>query len=179
MRTRNHRISAVLGLIVSGMVLPVQAEIVDSRPTGFTVDNSFVVKTDPDTAYKALVADVDRWWPKDHTWFGETSTLSIDPRSGGCFCEIDGARQVLHMTVGFVEPGKLLRMLGGLGPLQGMGLYGALDWSFTAVDGGTRLGLRYVVGGYSSEDLAKLAPVVDRVQHQQLGALAQWLQRTP
>jgi uncharacterized protein YndB with AHSA1/START domain len=167
----------VFGLVAASWGWQAFAEVIDSRADGFTVDNSVVVKADAHTAYTALIEDVDRWWPKDHTWFGEASTLSIDPRAGGCFCEIDGARQVQHMSIGFVEPGKLLRMLGGLGPMQGMGLYGALDWTFTPVDGGTRLGLRYVVGGYSSEDLGKLAPVVDQVQRQQLGGLAQWLQR--
>jgi hypothetical protein len=37
----------------------------------------------------------------------------------------------------FVDPGHVLRMTGGLGPLQGMGIYGALDFSFTANEEGT------------------------------------------
>ena len=43
---------------------------------------------------------------------------------------MSGARSAEHMRIGFVDPGVQLRMLGGLGPLQGMGLHGALDWMF-------------------------------------------------
>ena len=130
---------------------------------------------DPATAWEALVHEVDRWWPKDHTWWVEESTLSIQPEAGGCFCELAGAREARHMTVAFVDPPKLLRMTGGLGPLQGIGLHGALDWRLEEVVEGTRITLRYQVGGYSPDDLSELAPIVDRVQGLQLGGLAEFL----
>ena len=122
--------------------------------------------------------DIDRWWPKDHSWWGAESKLSIDARAGGCFCEIAGARQAQHMTVAFVDPGRTLRMIGGLGPLQGMGLGGALEFRLAPADGGgTRITLWYRAGGYSPDDVGKLAPVVDKVQAQQLGGLAAWLRK--
>lgn len=37
------------------------------------------------------------------------------PRVGGCFCEINGDQQAWHMAVSFVDPGKTLRLTGGLG----------------------------------------------------------------
>lgn len=166
---------AVLVVALCLSVSPATARVLDSSATGFTVENSYVVKADIDTAWKALVEDVDRWWPRDHTWFGAESKLSIEPKAGGCFCEIAGKRQVQHMSVAFVDPGRLLRMVGGLGPMQGMGLYGALDWTLEKVEGGTRLNLRYTVGGYSPNDLGKLAPMVDQVQGAQLGGLAKWV----
>lgn len=43
------------------------AEVKHARAQGFTIENVRVVATDPDTAWAALVDDVDRWWPKDHT----------------------------------------------------------------------------------------------------------------
>lgn len=151
------------------------AEVMDSAPNGFTLENSQRVPVDPAAAWKALVEEIGRWWPADHTWWGDASKLSIQPRAGGCFCEIDGARQAAHLTITLVDPGKLLRMLGGLGPLQGMGLHGALEWRLAPEEGGTRITLHYVVGGYSAGDLSKLAPVVDRVQGLQLGGLADYL----
>ncbi|MGO4779332.1 hypothetical protein AB4084_28070, partial [Lysobacter sp. 2RAB21] len=108
------------------------------------------------------------------------STLSIDPRAGGCFCEIsrDGKQQALHMTVSFVDPGKTLRLLGGLGPLQGMGLSGAMEFRLSAAkDGGTRIVLYYRAGGYSPDDLSKFVPVIDKVQGLQLGGLADYLRK--
>lgn len=163
--------------VVMALSLPLttRAEVLDSNASGFSLRNEIVVDVDPQRAWRALVEDVDRWWPKDHTWFGRASTLRIETQAGGCFCEIDGARQVEHMRIVFVDPGRQLRMLGGLGPLQGMGLHGSLDWHFAAVDGGTRITLDYVVGGYTPEDLPAFASVVDQVQQQQLGALGQWL----
>jgi len=161
-----------LSLAAAGLA---RAEIKDVSPSGFTIENSQVVPVDAMTAWNALVEDVGRWWPKDHTWWGDASKLSIQPSAGGCFCEIDGARQALHMTVTFVDPGKTLRMTGGLGPLQGMGLSGALEWRFAPAGNGTRITLYYRAGGYSPDDLGKFVPVVDRVQGVQLGGLADHL----
>lgn len=149
------------------------AEILDSRPGGMSLRQQVVVPVAPAVAWQALI-DVDSWWPRDHTWF-PGSKLSIEPRAGGCFCEIAGERQARHMEVGFVDAPGTLRLLGGLGPLQGMGLYGSLEFTLEAVSEGTRITMAYVVGGYTTADLPKFAPVVDRVQGVQLAALAQRL----
>jgi uncharacterized protein YndB with AHSA1/START domain len=162
-------------LLALAAATPAAAEVLDVRATGFTIDNSYVVPADPAKTWSALVNDVGKWWPKDHTWFGKSENLHIDARAGGCFCEIDGARQAQHMIVSYVDPGRMLRMSGGLGPLQGMGLYGALDWILEPANGGTRISLHYVVGGYTTNDLTQIAPIVDQVQNLQLGALASYL----
>lgn len=163
----------------------VAADVRDASGAGFTIENTRVVPVAPQAAWQGLVADVDRWWPKDHSWWGNASTLRIEARAGGCFCETvqsdpPGGRQAEHMRVVFVDPGKLLRMAGGLGPLQDMGLHGALEFRLVPEGAGTRITLWYRAGGYmpgdgSPNDLSKLAPVVDRVQAQQLGALADYL----
>ncbi|MBW8808609.1 MAG: hypothetical protein JF591_07185, partial [Lysobacter sp.] len=98
----------------------------------------------------------------------------------GCFCEIGrgGKQQALHMTVAFVDPGKTLRLLGGLGPLQGMGLSGAMEFRLApAAQGGTRITLFYRAGGYSPDDLSKFVPVIDKVQGLQLAGLADYLSK--
>jgi uncharacterized protein YndB with AHSA1/START domain len=156
---------------------PAPAAVLDSSAAGFTVENSIVVPVDARAAWRGLVDHVDRWWPKDHSWFGADGKFTIDARAGGCFCERAGARQALHMTVSHVDPRQLLRMVGGLGPLQGMGLHGALEFTLAPAEGGTRVTMRYVAGGYSASDLAKLAPVVDRVQATQLGGLEAFLKK--
>jgi uncharacterized protein YndB with AHSA1/START domain len=153
----------------------VHAEVIDSDTNGFTLRNSGTAAAPPERAWQALVDDVGRWWPAAHTWWGEPRALHIDARAGGCFCEIDGARQAAHMQIAIVDPGQRLLMLGGLGPLQGMGLHGALDWRFEAEGDSTRVILEYRVGGYSADDLASLAPIVDRVQAEQLQALLDFL----
>ncbi|QWP74850.1 SRPBCC domain-containing protein [Lysobacter sp. K5869] len=177
MRTVRH---ALIAICLAAVAASAAAAVKDSAANGFTVENERTVAVDADTAWKALTQDVDRWWPKDHTWWGRDSTLSIDARAGGCFCERsgDGRRQAQHMTVSFVEPGKTLRLLGGLGPLQGMGLNGAMEFRLSpGQGGGTRIVLFYRAGGYTPDDLSKFAPVVDKVQGLQLGGLADYLAR--
>ncbi|MGN6222507.1 SRPBCC family protein [Pseudoxanthomonas sp.] len=163
-------------LLACGLAPPAPAAVKDQAANGFTLENSQWVPVKPDAAWNGLLA-MGHWWPKDHTWWGDASRLSLEPRAGGCFCEIDGARQARHMTVVFAEPGKLLRLAGGLGPLQGMGLSGAMEWRLAEENGGTRITLWYRAGGYTPDDLRTLAPVVDRVQGQQLGGLVEYLRQ--
>ena len=151
------------------------ADVRDSSPSGFTVENSVVVAASTTAVWSALINNVDEWWPKEHSWWGHESRLTIDARAGGCFCEISGDRQAQHLAVVFADPPKLLRLTGGLGPLQGMGLSGVLEWRIQAADGGTRITMWYRAGGYSPEDLRKLASAVDQVQGLQLGGLANYL----
>jgi uncharacterized protein YndB with AHSA1/START domain len=151
---------------------PAGAEVQDASPSGFTLENRVEVAVDAATAWKALVEDVDAWWPKDHTWWGAESRLSIEPRAGGCFCERKGDAEAQHLMVTFVDPPKLLRLSGGLGPLQGMGLQGVLEFRLAPTPGGTAITLFYRVGGYTPDDLSRFAPVVDSVQALQLGGLA-------
>ncbi len=158
---------------------PAAAKVLARADSGFLLENTIEVPVTPERAWLALVNEVGLWWPAGHSWFGKAENFRIEPRAGGCFCEIDGARQVEHMRITHVNPGQRLRMLGGLGPLQGMGLHGALDWIFEATEAGTRLTLRYQVGGYTPEPLGEFIDVVDRVQAEQLGGLARHLSASP
>lgn len=157
---------------------PAEGAVIDSTANGFTIENSAEVPTDAMTTWKALVDDVGKWWPRDHTWWGDASELTIDARAGGCFCERLGAQQAQHMQVTFVDPGRLLRLTGGLGPLQGMGLHGVLELRLSpGANGGTSITLFYRAGGYTPDDLKAFAPVVDQVQALQLGGLADHLRK--
>jgi uncharacterized protein YndB with AHSA1/START domain len=170
---------AILVNLTTSIASPVRAEVKDSSPAGFTIENSALVPVDAAVAWRVLIDQVDSWWPKDHTWWGKASKLTLDARAGGCFCEVDGERQARHLEVVFADPGKLLRLSGGLGPMQGMGLNGVLEWRFAPAGEGTRITLWYRAGGYTPDDLTKFAPVVDRVQGVQLGALAARLREHP
>lgn len=171
-----HRRLNTLLLLATAFALPAHAEVKDATPSGFTVENSVVIEATPARVWQAMTADIDHWWPKDHSWWGKAATLSIDARAGGCFCERAGPQQAQHLQVVFVDPEKTLRMTGGLGPMQGMGLHGVAEWTLQAEGLSTRVSWRYRAGGYSPDDLSALAPVVDKVQAQQLDGLARWLQ---
>lgn len=80
------------------------------------------------------------------------------------------------MEIVFAAPGKLLRMRGGLGPLQGLAASGSLDWQFHKQQAGTRLELRYSVGGYLPDGLDAWAGPVDSVLTEQLERLKMYVE---
>lgn len=85
-------------------------------------------------------------------------------------CETwDGGASV-HLNVVRVEEGRLLRLQGGLGPLQARPVTGLLDWRLEPGDeGGTSITLAYHVAGVAGGDWAD---PVDGVLALQLGRLA-------
>jgi hypothetical protein len=140
------------------------------------VRNTFQVSAPAENVYEKLVDDVGKWWDPAHTWSGEAKNLSIAARAGGCFCEkLEGGGSVEHLTVVYVDKGKTLRLPGGLGPLQEMGVFGALTFSFVESSIGTEIALEYRVTGYSADGLDALAPVVDDVLRIQLGRLGAYV----
>ena len=80
------------------------------------------------------------------------------------------------MTVIAVFPGRMLRMTGALGPLQGSGLAGSLTWLLTGAAGGTNLEMSYSVGGYMQGGFEKIAPAVDAVLGEQVTRLKAYLE---
>jgi len=83
------------------------------------------------------------------------------------------------MQVVFADPGKQLRLSGGLGPLQAMGVAGSMSFVLIAQGEGegTRLMYRYEVGGYTAAGLAALAGPVDQVQLGQLNRLKAYVEQ--
>ena len=150
------------------------SEILFLAETGFIIENKIIVKSSREETWAVFTREVDEWWPSDHTWWGETSTLTIDVFAGGCFCEKNDSKSAEHMRVTYVDPNILMRMVGGLGPLQGMGMYGALEWSFTDNEQGTEVVMTYKVNGINPGGLSELAAIVDKVQAMQLSSLGKY-----
>ena len=75
------------------------------------------------------------------------------------------------MHVIYAAPSRVLRMTGGLGPLQSEAVSGTLTITLKPVDGGTRVLWEYVVGGYMRQKIPELAPLVDKVLAEQLTRL--------
>ena len=162
-------------LISIALIQPTAAEVLHKSANGFAIEIIREVDVSADKAYQQFI-QVGEWWLKEHSWFGSSKNFSIDPRAGGCFCEIDGDREVLHMTVTHVEPGKEMHMVGGLGPLQLMGLSGGMLWRFESVsESKTRIIHSYNVSGYTDNGTDNLAAIVDQVQSSQVDALVNLL----
>ncbi|ALS97956.1 hypothetical protein [Lacimicrobium alkaliphilum] len=172
--------TVLIGVVAATAIsLSAQAEVKHISDYGFIIENRVQVPSSPEVSWQALIHDVGKWWPGDHSWFGEAENFSIEAKAGGCFCEISGDNQVQHMQIEVVQPPSLLRMTGGLGPLQSMGLYGALDWKLNKTDSGTEIVLTYKVHGLNPDGFKELAPIVDHVQGLQLGGLGDYLKSAP
>lgn len=147
----------------------VRAEVVDSSYYGFTVKQEYSIDNVPDSVYHNLVYYIGKWWDSEHTYSGKAENLWIDAVAGGCFCEkLPAGGSVRHMTVVYVNPGKTLRMNGGLGPLQSMAVNAVLTFSMSQEGNKTKLSVIYTVGGYVPGGLQKMSLLVDKVLREQM-----------
>lgn len=174
-----NRVSALALLtlvMVGGRAGHAGAEVLDSGPAGFSV-RTVVQVARPASAVYSAVTRIGEWWNGSHTWSGDAKNLSLEARPGGCLCEHLPGGGVQHMTVVYADQGKVLRLSGGLGPLQPMAVTGVWSWTFTEANGVTTIEATYVVGGYSKNGLAGLAAVVDQVTGEQVGRLKAYAER--
>lgn len=170
------RLRILLGMGVLTVASTSGAAVVDATSGGFLIEHEVAIQAPPEKVYAALI-HVGRWWAPAHTYSGNSMNLSIDARPGGCFCEhLGGGGAVEHMRVINVQPNKLLRMSGALGPLQGSGLAGSLTWMLVPGTTATTLRLSYSVGGYLKGGADKMAPVVDQVLEAQIRRLKQYVE---
>ena len=184
-----HRIAILCGMLAL-LAQPASAEVVKTDETGFVSRNMAVVNADTKAVWLALISP-SKWWKKEHTWSGDAANMRITPQAGGCFCEripedptsekvtLEGS--VEHMRVIQAFPEKVLRMRGGLGPLQSEPATGVLTIAIaeSETDGRptTTIVWEYVVGGYMRYETPKIAKAVDTVMGLQLGSLAEMLGR--
>jgi uncharacterized protein YndB with AHSA1/START domain len=156
---------------------PAVAEVTGQNQSGFATAGTVTIAASPGRAWDALVKP-GRWWNPAHSWSGKAANLTLDPRAGGCFCEVlPSGGSVEHMRVIYADPGKQLRMTGALGPLQGEGLAATLTVKLEAAGEGTKLSWSYKVGGYTDLPLTQIAPAVDGVVSEQFQRLASLVER--
>ena len=162
---RHLLIFALLGLLLA---VPAGAELTDTSAAGFTCRTTHDIAAPPQRVWDAMTGEVGRWWNKDHTWSGDAANLFLDPVAGKEFGErLPGGGSVTHMDVIHAAPGRMLRLRGGLGPLQAMAVVGVLTVELVPSGTGTRLTATYVVGGYTAGGLAEIASAVDGVISEQ------------
>jgi hypothetical protein len=75
-----------------------------------------------------------------------------------------------------VLPGKMLRMTGGLGPLQGIATAAVITFALTPADGLTKLELTYSVLGYSPQGMSNWAAPVNAVWGEQMTRLKNYVE---
>jgi len=136
---------------------------------------SFKTGAAPDRAYAAITG-VARWWDSNHTYSGNASNLSLDARAGGCWCEqlADGG-SVQHMTVLAAMPGRMLRLSGGLGPLQAAPVTAIMTWTIKREGSGSEVDMSYLVDGYLRGGLDAVRGDVDTVLSHQVERLRAYI----
>ena len=141
-------------------------------PNGFLVKLEANVNAPRAKVYDALIGQVGSWWNPQHTYSHDAKNLSIDPRPGGCFCErLPNGGGIEHLRVIYVAPREVLRLSGGLGPLQASGVAGSMTWKLTGDSDNTRVQLSYSVGGSIDGGFEKIAPAVEGMLNEQLNRL--------
>ena len=167
---------------------PLQAEVVSTTPTGFVTRDTAQIAAPPMAVWLALTKPAD-WWSDEHTWSGDAANLTLTPQAGGCFCEtipggdagsasaMDGSAR--HATVVQAFPLKVMRLRGGLGPLQGEPAEGVLTITLKEIPGGTRVLWEYNVGGPMRFEIPMISAAVDQVMSQQLAGLRSHLGALP
>lgn len=168
------RLSSILAFTVLS-ALPVlgHAAVKQARSDSLLIQDHRALHVTPAQAYTALV-DVAHWWNSQHTWSGNAANLSLVPEAGGCFCERWSNNSVQHMQVLWASKDHLLRLQGGLGPLQDMAVQGVMTFALKPDGKGSTLSFEYRVNGASGSGLDKLAADVDEVLMQQLDRLQRY-----
>jgi hypothetical protein len=81
------------------------------------------------------------------------------------------------MEVVMLAPGKMLGLVGALGPLQLIAATGNMGIQFSPADGGTKLDVTYAVTGYLSAGMNNWAAPVDSVLTEQFTRLKNYIER--
>jgi hypothetical protein len=159
-------------VLASAVAVPASAEVKAAAPDGLVFQYTGQVALSRDEIWKRLIA-VGSWWSDAHTYSGSASNMTIDPMAGGCWCETWPGGEVEHGRVVLAMPGQTLRLFAALGPLQELGVNGALTVTLGdgATSGTTSVTWDYKVVGSSLANLAPMAKLVDGVMQEQFDRL--------
>ena len=150
-----------------------RAEVAEADAGHLVLHYAVPVKAAPANAY-AATTEIRRWWSSVHTYSGDAKNLHLDAKAGGCWCErLKDGGSVEHMRVVLAMPGAMLRLSGGLGPLQSGALAGTLTFEFKSGKDGNQIAVTYVINGYFAGGLDKVSGGVDHVLAEQLQRLQQ------
>lgn len=154
-----------------------RAEVATAEQALFILRGEADVVAPPAQAWRALTR-IQNWWNPEHTYSGDARRLSLDARAGGCWCERWGRGQsVEHMRVVLAMENdgvRTLRLVGGLGPLQEMGVSGVMTFTVAPNPQGAKISWTYRVSGEPGLNLDRIAPIVDGVLTEQVERLRRY-----
>ena len=159
-------------LVASGLACgSAQAAVVGSAANGFSVVETVHIAAPPEKVWSELLMP-SHWWSAAHSYSRDAANFSLEPRAGGCWCEkLPDGGSVQHAVVVRLIPNAAFVVRGAFGPLQSMGVEGALTVMLKPGNGGTDLVATYNVGGYLKDGVGALAAPVDSVIGEQFARL--------
>ncbi len=154
------------------LAAPAAADVTAATPASFVIETVVTIDAPRTRVWDTLRAP-QNWWNPEHTYSGKSANLYMDAQATGCFCEkLDERGSVEHGHVVYVQPGRMIRLTGGLGPLQAEAVAATLAFKLDAAgEGKTKLTMTYVVGGFMRQGGETLAPLVDKVLADQVARL--------
>jgi hypothetical protein len=149
----------VLAVLASASDL--RSDTKELKSAAFEIQQEVVLSAKPDAVFDAVTGDISPWW--DHHMSEHPKKLYIEPKPGGCFCEIfdDVGNGAQHAVVIYADRGKLLRFAGPLG-FSGMAVDAVTTYEFLADPAGTRLRVTTNITGQID---APTAQALDAVWH--------------
>jgi len=155
---------ALLAAPLLALAAAAPAEVTQSSAAGFESSQTVTANAPIAQVWETLRAP-QRWWDKEHTYSGDSANLYLDSQATGCFCErLPGKGSIEHAHIVYIQPPQMMRLTGGLGPLQAEAVNATLTFKL-APEGSnaTKITMTYVVGGYVRAGADTLAPKVDEV----------------
>src|SRR5689334_11057592 len=156
-----HATSRIATIALALAAGPAFAEATNVTPQSFVVTHRAETTAAPAAVYAAF-GQVSRWWSAQHTYSGKAENLTLDLRAGGCWCEQWDGGSVEHMRVLFAGRDNMVRLEGGLGPLQDRAVTAVMTLAIAQSEGKTVVTLTYKVRAPDG-NLDKVAVPVDQV----------------
>lgn len=121
-----------------GEMPPPPVTVQPSRTDAFVITRTVALPASPDSVWRVITGDIEPWW--DHHVSDDPHRFYIEPKPGGCFCEIfdESGDGVQHATVTFARRGETLMFEGPLG-LLGNALHMVTTYQLEAQGDSTRL----------------------------------------
>ena len=151
-----------------------QAAVTDKSAAGFELTETATIAAPPAKVWAALMTP-GAWWSSAHAFSGDAKNYSMD-LAGHCFCEKLPHGYARHMEIVYSDGATMLRLFGGLGPMQMTGAAGHMNIVLKRSGAATALTLTYDIGGYMKGGMDGFAPVADRVMGEQVGRLKTYVE---
>jgi hypothetical protein len=161
-------IALAVAVAAMAAMSPAHAEVKASAPDGMVIQITGETTLSREAAWSRLIR-IGSWWSDAHTYSGNAASMTIDAVAGGCWCEIWSGGEVEHGRVVYIQPGEAVRFSSALGPLQDLGVTGALTFTLSNGSAPGKIAVTFdmKVTGSSLSGLDQMAGPVDMVLGEQ------------